>query len=173
MKKRTNYFESNLFTNSLIQLFQVECKKAQPKEVMLPSTIARARVSNVPRGNYGEFLHPASFRYPHFINCHNEGGIAAVHAAALHAASIFPMVSSCQTSGASDFILHSNGILRGNSQGIGNICENFHNSSISRNSPSSTNDKNSIINIVPVPLSSLNDASSQAPIFNYAVPAGL
>lgn len=54
--------------------FQVECKKAQPKEVMLPANMARTRVSQ--RGaNYGEFIlipaigtaashaAPASIRY--------------------------------------------------------------------------------------------------------------
>lgn len=35
-------------------LFQVECKKAQPKEVMLPANLAKTRAAG--RGAYGELL---------------------------------------------------------------------------------------------------------------------
>ena len=37
-----------------MQLFKVECKKAQPKEVMLPANIAKTRT--IGRNAYGEFL---------------------------------------------------------------------------------------------------------------------
>lgn len=38
----------------LFALFQVECKKAQPKEVMLPANLAKTRAAG--RGAYGELL---------------------------------------------------------------------------------------------------------------------
>lgn len=38
----------------MVILFQVECKKAQPKEVMLPANLAKTRAAG--RGAYGELL---------------------------------------------------------------------------------------------------------------------
>lgn len=72
---------------------QVECKKAQPKEVMLPANLAKARASTSTRGaSYGEFIliptmsathaAPTSIRYtPYAIP------IATASSAATHSSS--------------------------------------------------------------------------------------
>ena len=62
-------------------MFQVECKKAQPKEVMLPANLAKTRAAG--RGAYGELVMvatpPTTYRYAPYPL---PSAAAAAHAAA-------------------------------------------------------------------------------------------
>ena len=65
----------------MIVMFQVECKKAQPKEVMLPANLAKTRAAG--RGAYGELVMvatpPTTYRYAPYPL---PSAAAAAHAAA-------------------------------------------------------------------------------------------
>lgn len=70
-------------------LFQVECKKAQPKEVMLPANLAKTRAAG--RGAYGELVMvatpPTTYRYaPYPLPSAAAAAAAHVHAHAAAAA---------------------------------------------------------------------------------------
>ena len=128
----------------------MECKKAQPKEVMLPTTMARTRAAAVPRGNYGEFYGQSGFRYSQF-NCHIDGTVAAVNAA-MHAASLshggnsLPLLSNTGHSSA-EFVLHTT-LLGGNTQTMFNLPENYSSPSATRHSSTNIrNEKNSFQNM--------------------------
>lgn len=64
--------------------FQVECKKAQPKEVMLPANLAKTRAAG--RGAYGELVMvatpPSTYRYAPYPLPSAASAAAAAHAAA-------------------------------------------------------------------------------------------
>lgn len=70
-------------TDPVVLNFKVECKKAQPKEVMLPANLAKTRAAN--RGAYGELVMvatptPTTYRYaPYPLPT---AAAAAAHAAA-------------------------------------------------------------------------------------------
>lgn len=73
---------------NILFYFQVECKKAQPKEVMLPANLAKTRAAG--RGAYGESLAGPSLRYAPYPPPGHGGAHAAYRRALAALAALRP-----------------------------------------------------------------------------------